>query len=260
MAKPRSEYVIQTVTNALRVLEAFDGREEVGVTELSKELGLHKNNVFRLLATLQEKGYVEQSHTDRYRLGLRCLELGQSFLRGRRLLRQARPILEALSRESGEAVHLAVLDGFAVVFVDGEPSHRLMGGTVRIGMRLPAHCTAAGKVLLGCAGESVRVAYDREVVSGRKLECRTPRTLADREKLFDELRAVASRGFALDLEECEAGLCCVAAPVYDAASGVVAALSISGPAARLDEKALVSRLAPAAVAAAGSISRMLGHP
>jgi DNA-binding IclR family transcriptional regulator len=259
MAKPRSEYVIQTVANALRVLEAFDGREEVGVTELSRELGLHKNNVFRLLATLQEKSYVEQSQTDRYRLGLRCLELGQSFVRSRRLLRQARPVLEALSRETGESVHLAVLDGFEVVFVDGEQSSRLLGGMVRIGMQIPAHCTAAGKVLLGCASEPVRVAYDRDVVSGRKLESRTPRTLSDREKLFDELRAVASRGFALDLEECEPGLCCVAAPVYDAASCVVAALSISGPAARLDEDALVSRLAPAVVAAAGSISHMLGH-
>jgi DNA-binding MarR family transcriptional regulator len=87
MKKPKGEYAIQTVVNAMRLLEAFRDEEELGVTELSRRLSLHKNNVFRLLATLEQQGYIEQSTaSDRYRLGVESLELGQAFLRGRTLL------------------------------------------------------------------------------------------------------------------------------------------------------------------------------
>ena len=100
MKKPKGDYAIQTVVNAMRLLEAFRDEEELGVTELAQLLSLHKNNVFRLLATLEAQGYIEQSTTsDRYRLGVETLELGQSFLRGRTLLRAARRILEALASE-----------------------------------------------------------------------------------------------------------------------------------------------------------------
>ena len=91
MKKPKGDYAIQTVVNAMRLLEAFRDEEELGVTELSRRLSLHKNNVFRLLATLEQQGYIEQSAaSDRYRLGVESLELGQAFLRGRTLLRRAR--------------------------------------------------------------------------------------------------------------------------------------------------------------------------
>ena len=95
MSKPKSEYSIQTVSNALRVLEVFYEEHEIGVSELSRLLNLHKNNVFRLLATLEESGYIEQSEqSERYRLGVRCLELGRAYLRANSLLHCARPILE----------------------------------------------------------------------------------------------------------------------------------------------------------------------
>ena len=103
MRRSKSDYVIQTVTNALRVLEAFRDKEELGVTELSRRLGLHKNNVFRLLATLEDKGYVEQcADSDRYQLGVRCLELGYTYGRSGGLLRHARGILEDLARVTGK--------------------------------------------------------------------------------------------------------------------------------------------------------------
>jgi DNA-binding IclR family transcriptional regulator len=112
MKKPKSDYAIQTVTNALRLLDVFREEEEVGVAALARRLGLHKNNVFRLLATLEEQGYIEQSPaTERYRLGIGSLELGHSFLRSRALLARARPILEALCEETGESVHLGLMHG-----------------------------------------------------------------------------------------------------------------------------------------------------
>ena len=124
MPKPKSDYSIQTVTNALRLLESFFDDDELGVSELSRRLGLHKNNVFRLLATLEQSGYIEQSsRSERYRLGAGCLELGCAFSRSHGLLDCARPLLEDLSQQLQEAAHLAVLRDFEVVHLVGiQPS------------------------------------------------------------------------------------------------------------------------------------------
>jgi len=261
MKKPKGDYAIQTVVNAMRLLEAFRDEEELGVTELSRRLSLHKNNVFRLLATLEAQGYIEQcAASDRYRLGVENLELGQAFLRGRTLLRRARPILEALANDLRESVHVAILRGFEVVHLDGaQGDHQLVISSLRVGERLPAHCTALGKVLIGCAPENVREAYDRSISTADGLGVRTPSTIVDRDKLFEHLRSVAGAGFALDLEECEPGLCCAAAPVRDASGCMVAALSTSGPAFRLGEERLLRSGVPAILRAADSLSRELGY-
>ena len=260
MKKPKGDYAIQTVVNAMRLLEAFRDEEELGVTELSHRLSLHKNNVFRLLATLEAQGYIEQcAASDRYRLGVETLELGQAFLRGRTLLRRARPILEALANELKESAHLATLRGFDVVHFDGALGEQLVRTGLRVGERLPAHCTALGKVLIGCAPEAVREAYDRSLSAAGGLGARTASTIVDRDKLFEHLRAVASAGFALDREECEPGLCCAAAPVHDAGGRMVAAISISGPAFRLGEEGLLRSAVPAVTGAAEALSRELGY-
>ncbi len=259
MKKPKSDYVIQTVGNAFRLLEAFHDSGELGVTQLSKRLGLHKNNVFRLLATLEQGGYIEQcSENDRYRLGVRCLELGRSFARSRTLLRQARPLLESLAAEARETVHLSELRDFEVVHLDGVQPERLVLTGLRIGQRLPAHCTAQGKVLLGCAGDSLRLAYDRYIASSDGLERRTPNTITDRHKFFEHLRTVGVEGYALDLEEVEPGMCCTAAPIYDANGHALAAISVSGPAFWMTEEHMRRHSLPMVTAAAQRLSRLLG--
>ena len=255
MKKPKSDYAIQTVTNALRVLGAFRDDDEIGVAELSRRLGLHKNNVFRLLATLEGQGYIEQSSsTERYRLGIRSLELGQSFARSRSLLARARPVLEALVAATQESAHLAMLDGHEVVHVLGIAPERLVVAGLRIGRRLPLHCTALGKVLLGCSPESEWQVYDREVVASERLPSRTRRTIVDPDKFFEHIRSVAGHGFALDVEECEEGLCCAAAPVHDTAGRVMAAISISAPGFRAGEEVLIRDLCPAVTEAAELLS------
>ncbi len=257
--KPKSDYAIQTVVNALRLLEAFQDEDELGVTELSRRLALHKNNVFRLLATLEQQGYVEQSpHSERYRLGLQSLELGKAFSRSRTLLRRSRHILEQLSALTEETTHLAMLDQFTVAHVDAVVPDRLVVTGSRVGRSLPVHATALGKVLLGCASESVREKFDKTVVADRPLTQRTAQTIVDPHKLFDHLRGVAVRGFALDIEECEEGLRCAAAPIFDADGSVAGALSVSGPAFRLSEGHLLSEIAPAVVQVADALSRELG--
>jgi len=260
MKKPKRDYAIQTVTNALRVLDAFRGEDEIGVAELSRRLGLHKNNVFRLLATLEEEGYVEQSPTtERYRLGLRSLELGQAFARNHTLSARARPVLEALCRATGESTHLGMMDGFEVVHVTGATPERALVAAPRMGMRLPVHCTALGKVLLGCASDGQRELYDRAVVAGARLPSRTPRTIVDPDKFFEQIRTAAGRGLAADLDECEEGLCCAASPLYDVSGQVVAAISVSAPRSRCSEDRLLDAIGPQVMAAAESLSKELGH-
>lgn len=258
MHRAKSEYAIQTVTNALRVLDVFEADEEIGVTELARRLHLHKNNVFRLLATLEDKGWVEQSEeSERYRLGAACLRLARNYARTHGLTRWGRPALEQLARETGETAHLGVLREFEVVHLDGEQSSGLLVSGVRTGLRMPCHSTALGKVLLGCGAPGTIEGYDRQIPP-RGLEALTRDTIVDRDKLLEHLHRVAAQGWALDLEESSPGVACAAAPVLDASGRTVGALSVSGPAARLDRDALESRIAPTVVATANALSRQLG--
>lgn len=294
-SKPKSEYAIQTVTNALRMLEVFHTETEMGVSDLARNLGLHKNNAFRLLATLELAGYIQQTPaTELYHLGPRCLELGHAFARSHSLMDRARPILEDLADRFGETSHLGALSGRQVVHLDGVLPDQLVLTGLRVGQRLDAHCTAMGKVLLageisnrslaffssdagasgaagagGAAGSGsdLDLDPDSDSGSGQSIEAElaaetltqfTRATLADPAKLMDELRAVQLRGYATDVEEFSEGLRCVAAPVVDANSRVIAALSLSGPAMRLDEESLHGRHAEAIASAAAELSKALG--
>jgi DNA-binding IclR family transcriptional regulator len=260
MRKPKADYAIQTVANALRLFEEFRDEAEIGVADLSRRLALHKNNVFRLLATLEDRGYIEQDpETERYRLGIGVLELGQSYTRNRPMPARARGYLEELSRATGETAHLGTLQDFQVVHADGVAPDRLLVTGLRTGRRLPVHCTALGKVLIGCCPEGQRQAYDRTVAANGALPVRTPTTISDPAKFFEHIRTVAGQGFATDRDECEIGLCCAAAPVYDETGRVVAALSISAPSARVSEDALLREFCPQVVSAAERLSRELGH-
>ncbi len=258
MSKPKSEYSIQTVRNALRLLEVFYDEPELGVSELSRRLGLHKNNVFRLLATLEIGGYVEQSSAnDQYRLGVRCLDLGRAYARSHDLVERARPMLSHLADELGETAHLGTLSDFRVAHLAGVVARGLVTTASRVGLRLPVHCTALGKALIGCAAPGVREEYHETVVA-EGLEARTSETLVDAAKLGDQLRMVGGQGYALDLGECEAGLYCAGVPVYGETGQVVAALSVSGPAFRLAEDTMFSGVLPALTENARRLSVSLG--
>src|SRR5512141_399166 len=114
--REKSNYTIQSVSHALDVMEQFNGTvDEIGVTELSKRLKLHKNNVFRLLATLEARGYIEQNKiTENYRLGLKCLQLGQTFIHQMGLLLQSKSILSDLSKATQESAYVAVRKGNSI--------------------------------------------------------------------------------------------------------------------------------------------------
>ena len=186
MTKSKSDYSIQTVSNALRVLEVFSEEDEIGVSDLSRRLNLHKNNVFRLLATLEENGYIEQSaRSEQYRLGTGCLELGRAFARGNTLLRSARPILVELSALLGETVHIATLRKTYVIHLDCEAPDQLIMTASRIGLRLPASCTALGKVLLAGLEPEARGQLLKEMSLQSGFESRTSNTIVDPDKFSE---------------------------------------------------------------------------
>ena len=148
--RKKSDYIIHSVDHAFDVLEAFRANEpELGVTQLAKLLNLHKNNVFRILATLESRGYVEQNpRTGNYRLGLKAFEAGQAYLRHTSLLSVAHPQMEALSSELRENSYLAVLRGDYVFYLDEIIADQTIQVISRLGTRVSPHCTATGKVFL----------------------------------------------------------------------------------------------------------------
>ncbi|MFQ5881161.1 MAG: IclR family transcriptional regulator [Candidatus Methylomirabilales bacterium] len=255
--KEKSEYVVQSVDRALDILEAFNYQEEeLGVTELSQKLGLHKNNVFRLLATLECRGYIEQDKkTGNYRLGIKTFEVANIFLHHLGLRRQARPILEELVKRCDETAYLAILDGPEVVYVLMHETSHTVRIVPRLGHRLPAYCTASGKVQL--AYES----RDRltQIFEGYVLKKYTEHTIDNFDKLLIHLREVARLGYAVDNEEWEEGVRCVAAPVRDYSHRVVAGVGLSGPVSRFSMERIEKGLVSLVKEAATKISQRLGY-
>lgn len=256
--KDKSDYMILAVSHALDLLEQFHGEgvAELGVTELAKRLKLHKNNVFRLLATLEARGYVEQNRlTGNYRLGLKTLELRQIMIRQMALLPYSKPALEELVRECEETAYVAILKDNLSIYLYGVESHATVRVVSRLGSRLPAYCTAAGKVMLAYLPELELERY----FARTEIAPFTPNTITDREKLKEHLREIAKKGFAIDNEELELGVRGVAAPIRDYRNVVVGAVIISGPAIRFSDERIRTELAPLARKAVEEISVKLGH-
>jgi len=255
--KEKSEYIIQAVDHALDLLEQFhDDVDELGVTELSKRLKLHKNNVFRLLATLESRNYIEQNRvTENYRLGLKTLELGQTFIKQMGLLRQSRPVLEALVRECNETTYVAILKDFHIVYLDTVETDLTVRVVPRVGSRLPAYCTAAGKVQLAYMTDEELDNY----IPGKELKRYTSNTIIDKDILRKHLAVVAEQGYAVDNEELDSGVRCVGAPIRDYTRRIIGAVSISGPSMRFTDERIDKELIPLVKKAGEEISTKLGY-
>jgi DNA-binding IclR family transcriptional regulator len=248
-------YRVRVLDRIVAILECFTiDNPELGVGELARELDLNKATVHRLLSSLESHRLVQQNPVSkRYRLGFRIYDLGQRVLARLNNVEFAEPHLERLSLEVGETAHLAILDDGMAYYVAKVESQRSLRMPSQVGKRIPTHCTAVGKTLLA-AQSSADV--DR-IVAQHGLVRMTERTIVDRSKLEDELTRIRERGWALDNEEIEDGLRCVAAPVRDHTGSVAAAVSVSGPTARFTDEA-IPRVAETVISAAVAISEALG--
>jgi DNA-binding IclR family transcriptional regulator len=255
--RKKSDYIIQSVDHALDVMEAFHGEEdELGITELSRRLKLHKNNIFRILATLENRGYMEQNRvTDNYRLGLETLELGQTYIRHTGLLRVARPITAGLGKKVNENVYIGILKENYAFYLDVVESAHTVRVLSRVGCRVPTYCSAMGKAQL--AFETPETIA--EILGKKELKKFTPNTISDRDKVVEHLALVKKLGYAVDDEEWDEGVRCVAAPIYDYTRKVVGAVSISAPSVRMPMEQVKKEYVPMIIKACKEISDRLGY-
>jgi DNA-binding IclR family transcriptional regulator len=255
--RDKTDYTIQSVLHALDIIEAFKGaKDDLGVTELSKELKLHKNNIFRLLATLETRGYIEQDkNSGNYRLGIKTFEMGQVFIAHTSLLKQSRPVMDGLRDKCNETVYVALLREDKAVYIDIAETTQSVRVANRVGELLPVHCTAVGKAQLSVMGHD----EVKRIVTKQKLAKFTDHTILTRDALIEHLVEVNRKGYALDLEELEQDVFCIGSPVLDYTGRPVAGICISGPGCRMSRRRMDTELAPLVKAAALAISRGLGY-
>jgi IclR family transcriptional regulator, acetate operon repressor len=238
------------VRRAALLLDCLAAGDSPGISELARRSGLAKTTVFRLVHELASCGLVEVTGGG-VRLGMRLFELGSSVPRQRGLKDAALPYMRDLQEATGETVHLAVLDGAEVVYIEirhGRAGQRLPS---RVGGRMPAHATGVGKAILAFSPPQLAAAL---IAAG--LERRTARTIVAPGALRRELARIRASGVSFDREESGPGIVCAASPVFGPDGAAVAALSLTGWSSRLD----LDRVAPAVRTAALALSRQLGRP
>jgi IclR family acetate operon transcriptional repressor len=229
---------VQSLGRALDLMESVAMAEQgAGLTELAKATGLAPSTAHRLLKTLQQRRYVSHdAERGLWFIGVQAFTVGAAFLRTRNVVAAARPVMRQLMEDSGESVSLAVLDGADAVYLAQIECRAMMRALARPGGRAPLHCSGVGKALLAALGAAERAPLYARVEFTRY----TDHTLVDPKALEAALRPVAVLGYAVDDEEFALGLRCVAAAICDEYGDPVAAISCSGPTARVT----VERVAP----------------
>jgi IclR family KDG regulon transcriptional repressor len=246
---------LSSVAMAVRLLKCFsEGEAEIGVTSLSRRLGVAKSTVYRLASTLVSEGLLEQNpETERYRLGMSLFGLGALVRQRMNVATDARPFLFHLREATGETVHLAILEGADIVFVLNLESNHAIRMRADLGARKPAFCTAEGRAMLAFQPQDIV-----DDVLGQRLVPRTPKTIIAPQQIRAALEDVRARGFATEDEQSELGMRSVAAPIRNSNGRVVAAIGLAGPMQRISDEAL-ARFAPLVADAARTISARLGY-
>jgi DNA-binding IclR family transcriptional regulator len=227
--------LIHSVDRALDILLLLQQEgKEMGVTQISTALGMYKSTVYRTLHTLEHKGFVQQNTDNgKYWLGIKLYSLGMLIREKSHLTSVAYPYAKELSEKFREVVHLSVLDQGAEhypkhIIIDKIESQQVLSLTPPIGSSAPCHCSAVGKCLLAFGGKR----YAEKFV-GSALPQYTNKTIVQWDELLSELASIRQQGYAVDDEELELGLTCIAAPIFRDSHEAIAALSLSGPTSRI---------------------------
>jgi IclR family transcriptional regulator, KDG regulon repressor len=228
--------IIQAVDRALRILDLFDEQEtELKITDISERIGLHKSTVHSLLKTLQVRGYINQNpENGKYRLGMKLFERGNFVIQGLDIRQMAKSYLVDLSMKTGQTTHLVILDGREGVYIDKVEGPMAVILYSRIGRRIPVHCSAVGKVLIAYKSRAELNDILREYDYIRQ----TKDTIVNERDFLEELEKVRIMGYAVDNQENEPGVRCVAVPIRDHTGQVVAAISMSTLLSRVNDEEL----------------------
>lgn len=234
------QYILQSVDNTLQVIELLSQNTDIGVAEISRELGLGKATVFRILTTLENRNFVKKDGLAKYQLGVKFAFFGSIVQEQFDYVSEIRPFLIELRDTFNETAHTAMIDGENIVFVDKVLAKSTIQMSSKIGAKLPAYCTGTGKVLLAQKSFEEINKYLSEV----ELNELTRYTITSKEELKERLIKIKEDGYGSDIEESEVGLVCFAVPVYDYTNKVVLAISISGPAERMrqNKKPLIDKI------------------
>ncbi|WP_432406546.1 IclR family transcriptional regulator [Wukongibacter sp. M2B1] len=229
----KTKNTIQSVDRAIQILKLFEDHEELGVTEISKRLSLHKSTTFGLITTLESNNMLEKNElTNKYRLGMELFCLGTKVNSG--LRQTAYPYLEKLVALYSETVNLVILEYPYVVYLEKVESSHSMRISTAIGEIRPLYCTAVGKALLANMTDD----KIREYIDSIELKKHTPNTIVNSKILQMNLEKIRKLGYSTESEELEVGLCCIAAPIFNHIGKAFAAISVSGPVSRMGEDML----------------------
>lgn len=221
---------VRAVDRALDILLCFTLRTDWAMTEIAEHVGLHKSTVHRMLATLEEKGFIERDRsTDRYHLGLRVWELSANLSGSDDQATIWLPEMVRLRDQLGETISIYVRDGSERIRIQAVQSNQAVRRVAPIGVRLPLYAGASSKVLLAYSEESVR----RSILESPEWP-----DFVDKEKFDQKLLEVTSQGYATSFEEREAGAAALSAPIFDRYGKLSAALSVSGPSSRMTLKTM----------------------
>jgi IclR family transcriptional regulator, pca regulon regulatory protein len=250
----------QSLERGLAILGCFTPKRPVlGIADIADDLGMSRSTTHRYVITLVALGYLEQGASRKYRLGLRVTDLGMSALNSTGLREHAHPYLEELRQRTSYTTNLGVLDGTDVLYVDRVRSFRRGQGRIDLdlhtGSRLPAYCTAMGKLLLANLPEPEQ----RDLLAEIKLTKRGPNTITSKKALREELDDILSEGFAVNDQELAADLYAIAAPVRNEARDVVVAVNLAAHSSMISLEELVDALGPHLVSTADRISARLGY-
>jgi IclR family pca regulon transcriptional regulator len=250
----------RSLERGLAILSCFTPERSVlGISDISEELGMSASTTHRYVTTLRALGYLEQDARRKYRLGLRVTDLGMSALNSTSLREHSHAYLEELRQTTSYTVSLAVLDGEDILYVDRAKSRRRGQSEFALGIaagsRLPAYCTAMGKILLAYLPEPEQ----HTLLSSIKLTKRTPNTITSRTALLQELGQIGNKGLAVNDQELAPGMLSIAAPVHNDAREVIAAVNIAAATSAIPLKELVRALSPHLISTASRISARLGY-
>ncbi|OCA88026.1 IclR family transcriptional regulator [Bacillus sp. FJAT-27225] len=251
-----AERLIQSVERAADILELFvASHPELSIKEISDYLGLSKSTVHGIIKTLEHRGYLQQNpENQKYRLGIKLFELGNFVGKHLDIGNIAKPIIRKLVEELNETVHLTIFERDEIIYIEKVEGPRALTIYSHTGKRAPIHCTGVGKAILAHLSEDE---VDR-LLSKAILKPFTEFTLTNPKDIKNHLAVVRGQGYAVDDEEIELGLKCIAAPIFNHQGKVVSSISCAAPKMRLDEEKLPKVIAGIKGAAA-EISRQLGY-
>lgn len=232
MEQNRPKYPIKVLLNAFLIFDLLIKKNQsVSIHELSEVLNIYPSSIHRILDTLNHLGYIEKKlDSDEYQIGIKAIELGMAKLNQVDLIKDATPYLEGLSKEFNENVYLGVLFEGEVMYQAKKEAPRKISLITHVGTRAPVYSTALGKVLIADLSKKER----KKIIGNKSLQRLTKNTIIDKKGLENELEKVQKLGYAIDDEENENEIKCIASPIKDNNGKVVAAISISGPSYRFN--------------------------